>query len=132
MPENDPHGYEKHSGFLEREAMDLELRAVTKKLEESRKRYEKSLALWTAHTFVVLIAAVVLIPSLVLIAFSPVESYTLKVATTVISGILGLLGAVAYSQFVEERRRRSQINELRRFEKEFFDRIKRNLSSRLT
>ena len=128
MRKNNPAVTEADQASPEREI--LELHKKTKSLEASLKGYEKSLTFW--NTFIIVITAVVLIPSIIIIIFNSVESYSLKIVTAVITGIVGLLAGVGYCEFVEERRRMSRINELRISEKEFLDRIKRDLLSRLT
>jgi|SRR5262245_5018267 len=99
--------------------------------ERHRKRYALHIRLQMAFTFLVLVAGVG-IGVTVFNARPSIESQTLRTVVAVISGILGLLVGVGTTNLVAARLRRQNVEELREFEKALLDRIKRDLSARLT
>ena len=97
-----------------------------------RKSFEKSRALNQVFIFTILVVAVFLIPAGIFLAFSGIESETVRTISVVLGGIVGLLGAVELTRFLEERIRKHHIEELRVSEKEFFERVRHDLLLRLT
>jgi hypothetical protein len=62
--------------------------------------------------------------------FSTIESDTAKVILSIIGGIVGLLVSVGLAQFVRTKERQRHIKEIRATEKDFFEKVSRDLASR--
>lgn len=111
---------------------DLEPKLLIKELKELEELHGRNLTLLRICTFVILLIGAILIPSIIFMAVRSGELHSLRIVIAVASGIAGLEAAAAIINFAAERQQRRRVNELRASEREFFDRLKRGLSSRLT
>lgn len=101
-------------------------------MSSNREAIRKTLALRWVSTLLILVAAQAVPLLLILKASGSVEWEGGKEVLAVIVGLLGLLFSVRLNIFIEDRQRRLSIRKLRISKKEFFERVERDLSSRLT
>ena len=109
-----------------------DLREMKEELETMRKSHFRWLVLRGAFEFLLLVGALVAPSFLVHEAFGSLELGSGSVVMAVIGGILGLLLSVGFHEFLDTRQRRLNIRNLRISEKQFFEKIRRDLSLRLT
>jgi len=108
---------------------ETQLREAKRRIEEMRKMYIRAEAR-QAVLFVVAISGAIAIPAFIFLRYGGGQSSTVTIVSAV-AGIIGLLLGVGSSMFSRERLRKQRMKQLRTAEADFFQRIKRDVHSRI-